>query len=541
MDDAVVAVEATTEKPSHVSGALVDNGRHVDVVQAESNHADVNAAATDAELTAGTPHHSSTSSSSHEPATDVFDPTEIIRNYVPEASSESKQQQEQAPAGFVAPQPSTLAPEDGSETSPPAPEPSQQHTPNDAPPSPQDALKTVEPSPAPRSSPGPQDIPLAPSADVQPPVPDAAPPPPSESFLTSLTSRFNQQTQSTWSLFFGSRYEDDPLDTTTPEQQQQQQQQQNDPAVAASNTSHANSLRAKLERERKLDAQIQASRQKYRERAMRQQSTATTERATSTTSRRRRRASSSSSVSTMALHSAPPLEKAGYSTTVVRVAMETAQQATCAVFRELHAIAQCEPVEPTADLGIFLTQWELDSILHELFGPSAPLDQHDATPSLTLALQHRDYAAFPLETLLQISWFLPFDDFPRLRSCVAHVARKHLSERRLAVLNMALRRQLLLLPHSVSLQRSLVEIVRVLRIDRREMIDHERERERNRDDERQAVSNLLSALRVPVARQHERDTTENVPCVHEFLRLSPVRWVVDSHGELVSVATDGGD
>ncbi|KAJ0394161.1 hypothetical protein P43SY_003887 [Pythium insidiosum] len=449
---------------------------------------------------------------------ELFDPTDVIRNNVPESGAEYVDRSTPPASGPLEPQ-AAGPPAPGQEASPssslaapdePVVGMANAHQPPDQGSSVAEQL--VQPE---RSSPSSEDIPsAAPLVATDAPTPVLSQPA-HESFLSSLTSRFNGDTQSAWSQFFGSRYEDAPLETASEATNGSHTQQQE---KATTESAFAGSLRAKLERERKLDLQIQAIRQKCRERATRQQSRVVADSTAPAAGTRRRRRRLSSSASSSQTHRVPPLEKAGFSTTAIRVAMENAQRATCDTFRQLHALVQDEPIVLSSDLGVFVTLWELDTMLHELFGSTAPSEPHDATPALTLALHHADYAAFPLETLLQVSWFLPLDDFSRLRSCVAHVARKHLSERRLAVLNMALRRQLLLLPHGVQLQQCLVQIMQALRSDTSLQ-------EANTNDNQRAeamriptpVENLLKALRVPFC-PTDRNAFESTS---EFMRLSP--------------------
>lgn len=273
-------------------------------------------------------------------------------------------------------------------------------------------------------------------------------------FAASLTAAFAPETKSAWAQLFGSKYEDEvETSSSIPSPKQTSHNTQ------STNTEMQRSLKAKLARERKLDQEIQASQLKYTAGALRRDSiTASHEQQqmrqqTHGYSPKRRRST------------AKPFDAAGLSITSVRFCVEKALHATSKCFQQLHALALNEPrvARTETELGVFVTQWELECLLIELFSGActAPatttVSPTTKSPSSSFALANPQYAGVPLEILLQITWFLPFDQLPRLRSLVLQITRKHLNEHKLAVLNRHLQRQLLRVPYSSRLQHTLLQ------------------------------------------------------------------------------------
>ncbi|TYZ67530.1 hypothetical protein PybrP1_004716 [[Pythium] brassicae (nom. inval.)] len=236
---------------------------------------------------------------------------------------------------------------------------------------------------------------------------------------------------------FGARYEDDD----------ERERSASSPSLVDRDSVSASrvSLTARRDRERRLDKQIQAAQRRLRERSSHP---APAPAAAAPPSRSKLPPTRVDSTAPVA---AKPFEAAGLSITSVRFCVEKALRATCTCFQQLHAFAMSEPRVPKADaeLGVFVTQWEMERVLRELFdGPGGPSPHFVLVDPL--------YTGVPLELLCQAAWFVPFDQLPRLRSLVLQITRRHLNEHKLAVLNRHLQRQLLLIPYSTRLQQVLL-------------------------------------------------------------------------------------
>ncbi|TMW57575.1 hypothetical protein Poli38472_003500 [Pythium oligandrum] len=297
-----------------------------------------------------------------------------------------------------------------------------------------------------------------------------------------------------WAQLFGSRYEnDDDIQSQTHANKHE----------SSSPIPPANRLSLKLKLDRRLDEQIQSMRTKYRERVMLEHDPNASSPPRSTRRRRSPRAQSALEIK--------PFKRAGLSSTTVRFCLERALQKTCQCVQTLHAIAQGEPTPSKYDVehGVLVTQWELDVILQRLFAKGA-VDDPDARKTALLLLDNPDYR-FPLHTLLQVSWFLPFEQFGRLRSLIAQVSRKHLCEKKLAIVNSTLRYQLLLLPHSSQLQSLVLKVVESIKATP----------SATRSTQESALDPLINAFlygfRVP---RHEPHALEKMNIV-EFMQLSP--------------------
>jgi hypothetical protein len=270
-------------------------------------------------------------------------------------------------------------------------------------------------------------------------------------FMESLTANFAPDTKAMWAQIFGPRYDADDEDGGV----------QADAQAAASSprdsVSSKSSLQAKLERGRKLDEQIQASQRRYRERVMRAA-------AASNTATRRSQVRASRRPQKQAAMS--PFEQAGLSLTQVRFCTEKALDETCRRFRHLHAVALEEAEESVSPpvQGVFVTQWELDQLLRELFDPHEATEAGSSRRTLAapLGAVQTGSDAFAegvsLHTQLQASWFVPFGQLPQLRSLVMKVTKRHLNEDKLAIVDRHLQRQLTLLPLSLKLQRLVVQL-----------------------------------------------------------------------------------
>lgn len=270
-------------------------------------------------------------------------------------------------------------------------------------------------------------------------------------FVASITASFAPQTKSAWTQLFGSRYEDEVESKTSRASSSHQSRDENQSFDGEDLSERRVSLKAKLECERRLDQQIQASQQRFKERSLRSSEPPNPSLLTKPQLSPKRHSSATAPIPLK------PFEMAGLSITSVRFCVEKALQATCKCFQQLHALALNEPQIPTfeAEHGVFVSQWELEQVLQELFG--AP-QLGFTTPSLAgFALANPQYAGVPLELLLQITWFVPFDQLTRLRSLVLQITRKHLNEHKLAVLNRHLQKQLLLIPYSTTLQQVLLQ------------------------------------------------------------------------------------
>jgi hypothetical protein len=212
----------------------------------------------------------------------------------------------------------------------------------------------------------------------------------------------------------------------------------------------------------------------------------------------------------------------------VRFCLENAMRSTVYWLAQLHAIAQeePEPLRAELELGVFLTQWELDAMLHDLFG------QEQQQPFGRLKLHNVEYESLPLTTLLQVSWFLPLDQFQRQRSLVAQISRKHLCERKLAVLNAALHRHFVLRPHpGVKMQRLLRRVVESLNKTEAEQVaasspPWSNQQNKSHDsseplhDTTSLVVELLQAIHIRVPPQGLALS------IQQFMRLAPVRLSV---------------
>lgn len=269
-------------------------------------------------------------------------------------------------------------------------------------------------------------------------------------FAASITASFAPQTRSAWAQLFGSRYEDEIESRANQASSSSTSRDEYQSEECEDLSESRLSLKAKLERERKLDQQIQASQQRFNERSLRRESPTPSLAASQQSPKRH-----STATAPIPLK---PFEMAGLSITSVRFCVEKALQATCKCFQQLHALALNEPRIPKAEVehGVFVSQWELELLLQELFGSSR--EGGTIAPSLSgFALANPQYAGVPLELLLQITWFIPFDQLTRLRSLVLQITRKHLNEHKLAVLNRHLQKQLLLIPYSTRLQYVLLQ------------------------------------------------------------------------------------
>lgn len=340
-------------------------------------------------------------------------------------------------------------------------------------------------------------------------------------FAASITASFAPQTKSAWAQLFGSRYEDEIESRAAPAPSSSTSRNQS--AEESEDLSESRlSLKAKLERERKLDQQIQASQQRFKERSLRREPQSHSQQSP------KRRTSATAPIPLK------PFEMAGLSITSVRFCVEKALQATCKCFQQLHALALNEPRIPKveAEHGVFVSQWELEVLLQDLFGP--PREGGGGTtaaPSSPLggfALANPMYMGVPLELLLQITWFIPFDQLPRLRSLTLQITRKHLNEHKLAVLNRHLQKQLLRIPYSTRLQQVLLQFSghRACPEDREEPHDD------NKDDDVRSVAStapplvhctsalvreLLECIAVPVPAELLTTLGDK-----DFLLLSPV-------------------
>jgi hypothetical protein len=316
----------------------------------------------------------------------------------------------------------------------------------------------------------------------------------------AMVDPLNDRVRKTWSLMFGSRYEDDDA-LTDPRVEY-------DAAKATDQPNHQrqSSLRTKLDRERRLAEQIQTSTRSTRR--PRSNQAADPPLALKTTRRRPK------SVGWQA--DERPFEAAGLLATSVRFCIEKAMNQAVACLAELRAIAQGEPkpIRGDAVLGVFLTQWELNRILTNLF------HDHDssslAAVSTNLHLDNQEYASLPLETLLGVSWFLPLDDFAGLRHFVAEISRRRLSDTKLALLNAALHRHFALRPFpGVRMQRLLLRVVEAAVSP-----VYPSQQEEGGQANNGLVVELFHALhiRIPI-----KEPPEEVVSVGLFLQLSPVR------------------
>lgn len=278
-------------------------------------------------------------------------------------------------------------------------------------------------------------------------------PAPRRTFLSSLTAQFAPETKRAWADVFGVRYESEEEAAGSADHSSE---------VVATSRPTSRSLTHSGGEPRKpdpgvdkpRDARGQANRQHYRDR-IRQLTRAASQPSPSTT----RPAKATASVWT---HSdgdgTSPLERAGLSLTQIRFCQERALAETCRAFEHMHArlVSEDAPAQERkrsdeqqdVQHGVFLTQWELEQALLASQNSGGGSEEQSTT--------NPAYAEIPIETLLQASWFLPFDELPRLRTLVLQITRRHLNEHRLARLNRFLKKQLLWIPHSSKLQRLVV-------------------------------------------------------------------------------------
>lgn len=267
------------------------------------------------------------------------------------------------------------------------------------------------------------------------------------SFFSSLRGTFAPEIQSAWSLVFGSRFEDDSAHADS-----------TDSAGSADGNPSASvpangreSLKARLARERRLDAQIQACQAKGRART----ASATTKPEVDQSNQRARVSSA-----LRKQHAPAPPKHVGLSLTRMRFCVERALRSTCVCFQDLYTRCMesddqanqppaASVIAGAVECGVFVTQFELERLLQSL--------SRDSCAVVHTELEHQTQQ-IPLTTLLQASWFLPFDHFSRLRSLVLQITRKHLNEQKLALLNRQLQRQILLQPLPVRLQQLLLQM-----------------------------------------------------------------------------------
>ncbi|KAK1931599.1 hypothetical protein P3T76_012928 [Phytophthora citrophthora] len=267
-------------------------------------------------------------------------------------------------------------------------------------------------------------------------------PPKPSTFFESLTANFTPDTKAMWAQIFGPRYDDGGEDEILPEV--------SEPDTESSKTSSKSSLQAKLIRERKLDEQIQASQRRYQERVKRE--TATKRMAT------RREQHKSSRRSQTKIPTISPFERVGLSLTQIRFCMEKALDETCKCFHHLHAAAleESDPDPSLVSRGIYVTQRELEQLLHELLNPQEA--QRRGTLTGVLDFSNTLEEKIPMAIQLQASWFLPFGQLPELRTLVMKITKRHLSEDKLAILNRHLQKQITVLPLDRKLQHLVLQL-----------------------------------------------------------------------------------
>ncbi|RLN20416.1 hypothetical protein BBJ28_00023447 [Nothophytophthora sp. Chile5] len=269
--------------------------------------------------------------------------------------------------------------------------------------------------------------------------------PASTGLLDALTAEFSADTKAAWARLFGPRYDDVEGEDVASSSPASGQEAADDRGPSRS------SVQTKLQQQRRLDEQIQHSQRRYRERVLRAAAVDTKPK-TRRPSRRQAKT---------APPTASPFEQAGLSLTQVRVCTERALDETCRGFRRLRALALEEADDPSLPVvhGAFVTQWELEQLLRELFEPQDPTLASSGAGrkrSLVAPLGSGGEEA-SLTTQLQASWLLPFGCLPQLRGLVMKSTRRHLSEDKLALVNRQLQKQLTLLPLSTGLQQLLLQ------------------------------------------------------------------------------------
>jgi hypothetical protein len=278
-------------------------------------------------------------------------------------------------------------------------------------------------------------------------------PAPRHTFLSSLTAQFAPETKRAWADVFGVRYESEKEATSSPGHSSEATATSR-PASRSLTHSGGDPRRADAGVDKPRDDRVQASRQHYRDR-IRQLTRAASEPSPSAT----RPAKAATSAWTHGDgDGTSPLERSGLSLTQIRFCQERALDETCRAFQQMHARLVSEDApeherkrseqEQGVQHGVFLTQWELEQALLDSQGSGGGSEEQRAIDPA--------YAEIPIETLLQASWFLPFDQLPRLRTLVLQITRRHLNEHRLARLNRFLRKQLLWIPYSSKLQQLVV-------------------------------------------------------------------------------------
>lgn len=285
-----------------------------------------------------------------------------------------------------------------------------------------------------------------------------APPGPRRTFLASLTAQFAPETKRAWADVFGVRYESGEA-TASESDRSKMTKATNSPASRPS--VRANTARtADAGESRQRGEQIQTTQHRYRDR-IRQLTVAAAQQGKPQQSPSTRRTAKPAPGAPTWTHcecdGTSPLEQSGLSLTQIRFCQGRALDETYRTFRQIHVDLlndggpEREHSQRQLDVqhGVFLTQWELEQALRDsqVTGDDGVREGSAIDPV---------YAEIPIETLLQASWFLLFDQLPRLRTLVLQITRRHLNEHRLARLNRFLRKQLLWIPHSAKLQQLVI-------------------------------------------------------------------------------------
>lgn len=270
-------------------------------------------------------------------------------------------------------------------------------------------------------------------------------------YLESLTASFAPDTKAIWAQIFGPRYGEDKEEEVSVAQDDHSSSHSNKVAITLNN-----SLQAKRARERKLDEQIQASHQRYRERSLR--AAAAKEAAARPRGISRNRSLKQASSTCF-------FNQSGLSLTQLQSCTKKALDETCQLFRHLHATALEEEetcIKAASLQGIYITQRELEHLLGALF------HAQDAKP-----LTGRQILAYPLDfegredlegvtiqVQLQASWFLPFGQLSQLRRLIMKITKRHLNEEKLVLVDRNLQKQLTLVPFSAKMETLIVQVLK---------------------------------------------------------------------------------
>lgn len=267
-----------------------------------------------------------------------------------------------------------------------------------------------------------------------------------KSYLSSLTAQFAPETKAAWAEVFGVRYEPNE---SLPDAAQLARKSPVSPSKLEGSSQFYTTPLALQSRE-----PLRLRRHSYRERIRGLAASASDEKLQHGNCLGSPSRSTKSRLSNQFECNGTPLELTGLSLTQIRFCHERAIDNTCRNFDRIRSnlLNENQPNDSRkskdVEIGVFVTQWELEQALRD-----AQIVGDDSGVA-----SDSSYADIPIDTILEATWFLPFDQLPRLRTLVLQITRRHLNESKLARLNRHLRHQLLWIPHSTKLQQLMVRL-----------------------------------------------------------------------------------